>query len=752
MSTSMGHTWKFFRAGGFDQVRIETGADLENLDKLDQKLWVALACPTSGLQFDAKTLALIDTDKDGRIRALELLAAVKWACASLKKPGDLIKGEPALPLAAINDATTEGKTLLACAKHILASLGKENVEFITLEDTADTARIFAATPFNGDGIITAEAANSPALLSVITDIINCLGPETDLSGKPGINQVKVDQFFVQARTYADWWNLAQADPIIRPLGEGTTDAAVAVEAISQKVEDYFTRCEVATFDARALGALNREEKEYLLLAAKNLRVDSAEIAGFPLSHIEASRPLPLEEGINPSWSEVMDRFRKDAVLPFLGVKTTLSESDWKQMLARLAPYEAWQKAKPVVAVEKLGIARLKEILAGTSQEELGALIARDKALEVEIASIASVDRLLRYYRDLNKLLHNFVSFQDFYSRHDKAIFQAGTLYLDQRSCDLCLTVEDAGRHALMAALAGTYLAYCECTRKSTKETWQIVAAFTDGDSDSLMLGRNGIFYDRQGRDWDATITKIIDNPISIRQAFWSPYKKLIRFIEENVAKRAADAEAAANDQMAAASKLLVEADRTKAIAEAEKAKAAAVLRKKIDVGVVAALGVAVGAIGGALSELATGILRLPSGQIPLVFVALILLVSGPSMIIAWLKLRKRTLGPILDANGWAVNAKARINVPFGETLTQVAVLPPDSKRNLVDPYAERKGLVTLWIGLAVGLWIIYSVLNNMGLIFDWSNGYWGDQRIRQAPKNSAGAIVTPVPAQPEAPK
>ena len=73
--------WQFFRAGGFDQVALESGADLMALDQLDQKLWVALACPTTGLEFDAKTLALIDTDKDGRIRAPELIAAVKWAGA-----------------------------------------------------------------------------------------------------------------------------------------------------------------------------------------------------------------------------------------------------------------------------------------------------------------------------------------------------------------------------------------------------------------------------------------------------------------------------------------------------------------------------------------------------------------------------------------------------------------------------------------------------------------------------------------------
>ncbi len=104
----------------------------------------------------------------------------------------------------------------------------------------------------------------------------------------------------------------------------------------------------------------------------------------------------------------------------------------------------------------------------------------------------------------------------------------------------------------MAGMAGTYLAYCDCARKGTGEKMSIVAAFTGGDSDNLMVGRNGIFYDRKGRDWDATITKIVDNPISIRQAFWSPYKKLVRMIEERAAKQAAAADADVNAQLTAA--------------------------------------------------------------------------------------------------------------------------------------------------------------------------------------------------------
>jgi hypothetical protein len=56
------HGWRFARIGGFDQVRLETGADLLALDQLDQKLWASLSCPTHGLELDLKTLELIDSD------------------------------------------------------------------------------------------------------------------------------------------------------------------------------------------------------------------------------------------------------------------------------------------------------------------------------------------------------------------------------------------------------------------------------------------------------------------------------------------------------------------------------------------------------------------------------------------------------------------------------------------------------------------------------------------------------------------
>ena len=118
-------------------------------------------------------------------------------------------------------------------------------------------------------------------------------------------------------------------------------------------------------------------------------------------------------------------------------------------------------------------------------------------------------------------------------------------------------------------------------------------------------------------------------------------------------------------------------------------------------GIFAAIGLALGALGTALAAVVSGFLSLPAWQMPLVVVGIVLLISGPSMLLAWLKLRQRNLGPLLDANGWAVNTRARINIPFGAALTGVAALPAGASRSLSDPYAEKGSPWGSWIFLLI---------------------------------------------------
>src|SRR5881227_1256504 len=94
----MAHQFRFYRMGGLDQVALESGADLAHLHDLDQKLWVALSCPVKGLELQQRTLELLDLDKDGRVRASEVLAAIAWCAERLKDLGVLIPAQDGLPL------------------------------------------------------------------------------------------------------------------------------------------------------------------------------------------------------------------------------------------------------------------------------------------------------------------------------------------------------------------------------------------------------------------------------------------------------------------------------------------------------------------------------------------------------------------------------------------------------------------------------------------------------------------------------
>lgn len=719
MASNRTHPWNFFRAGGFNQVKLETGADLANLDQLDPKLWVALACPARGLEFDERTLAMIDTDHDGRIRAPEVIAAAKWAAGLLKSPDDLVRGSDSLALAAIDGGSAEGARILASARQTLAGLGRADAAAIALEDTADTAQRFTASRFNGDGIIPPGAADNPALQAIIADIIACFGSETDRSGAPGIDQARADAFFAEARSFKDAWQAAEDDPALLPLGPGTPAAYAAFTAVRAKVDDYFTRCRLAEFDPRALGALNRPESEYLELAAGELSGAAVEVAAFPLAHIEPGRPLALDAGLNPAWTDAMAALRSTCVDPLLGPRAALAEADWRRLGAAFAAYQGWSTEPGGLRVAPLGLERIREVLAGDGQAAIADLIARDQAQEPEAATIEALERLIRYHRDLHRLCINFVSFKDFYDRGEPSIFQAGTLYLDQRSCELTLPVENPGRHAAMAGLAGAYLAYCDCVRPATGEKRTIVAVFSQGDDDNLMVGRNGIFFDRKGLDYDATIVKIVANPISLRQAFWAPYKKIVRLLEQQIAKRAAAADAGPEAHLKTAQTAV-----TTAPAKKEE--------KKIDVGTVAALGVAVGAISTALAYFMGLFKGIAAWQFPLLAGALVLLISLPSLVLAFMQLRKRNLGPILDANGWAVNAKAKINVPFGASLTGIARLPHGATVEPGDRFAEKASVWPKVLLVLFALWWVHAFLNEEGWLYRWTGGAYGKAPVTRS--------------------
>ncbi|HEY6529906.1 MAG TPA: hypothetical protein VIZ65_14550 [Cellvibrionaceae bacterium] len=690
---SSSHRWKFSRIGGFDQALITTKEDLLNLEHLDQKLWAALSCPVKGLQLDEATLTSIDLDGDGRVRAPEVIAAVNWACSIVKDPAVLLNSADHLNLSDFSEKET-GQKLVASSRTILNALGKSEQTVITLQDAQNQEAVMANTRFNGDGVVSVAATENPQVQKLLSLIMATQGEVLDLSGKPGVSEATTQAFFAAVTARLAW--LDEADASVKPFGEQSDAAFKAFAAVRAKIDDFYSRVRLVAFDERTQKQLNKPLSSLQNLGVSDLSVTCDEVKDFPLALVRADAQLPLIEGINPAWQAAMAGFVAEVINPLLGDgKTHLSFADWQQVKARFSAYEHWLAAEQANSLNIVATDDLRVWAAPEWRASVEDLLAQDLAMAPAVAAFAEVKKILLLRQNLKKLLNNFVNFTEFYGTVGQAVFQIGTLYLDGRSCELCIRVEDVAKHATLAGLSKCFLAYCECTR-SDGVKMTIVAAFTAGDADYLLLGRNGIFYDRLGRDWDATIIKLIENPISIRQAFFAPYKRLIRFAEEQAAKSASAADPSGQ---ALLSKAFVPAD----------PKAPAAVRPKFDLGMLAALGVAVGGISTALGLLMQAFFGL-GWLMPLGFLGLIIAVSLPSMFIAWLKLRQRNLGPVLDANGWAINGHVKINIPFGHKLTQLARLPAGASRSLVDPYQEKQ---TPW-GTIITVALLVVVLVALG--------------------------------------
>ena len=703
------YKWTFDNIGGTTRVKITSGADIAHLGELDPKMWTVLTCPVVGLELDAKSLAYMDSDSDGKIRVNDVVTTAEWITSLVKNNDLLLAGVDSIDINEICQENESGKRLYSSARQILENLGKEGT-VISLSDTADEAAIFAKTKFNGDGIITEASSEDADEKAAILAAVNATGGSLDRSGVQGVNAQQIEAFYAALSDYTAW----MAAEVKAPYGDKTDAVIAAYKSLDVKVKDFFVRSKLASFSPESTAALDVQTSRIEAISAEDLSSKSDEIASYPIVRITGKAEIDLTAPVNPAWAAQFATVISAACPD----KKALTEDEWVEIGASFAAHEAWKNAKAGECVESLGADAVKEFIAKDKKDALLELVAEDSSRAGEAENMEMVDKFLHVYRDLYRLIRNFVTLHDFYDKDKsvKAVFQAGTLLVDQRECRFCMNVADMGKHGAQAPASGMFLMYCDCTTKLKPGKITIVAAVTVGEIGDLVVGKNAIYYDNEGVEWDAVITKIVENPISIAQAFWSPYRRMATAIENLINKSAADKDAKlmneATAKINAAPATVPPAD-----GSAPKPAAAAPFDIGKFAGIFAALGMAVGMIGTAIASLAKGIVALAWWQVILAFAGIMLVISGPAMIMAWLKLRRRNIAPLLNANGWAINAASRISIPFGATLTEQVKYP---KLKIKDPYA-RKGLAP-WKAWLISISVIVVVVGGLylGNLFAWA--------------------------------
>ncbi len=666
MDSQKTHTWHFFRMAGSVQPDLSTGADIHALEELDQTFWSALSAPAKGVCFDAQTLKLLDADADGRIRAPDVLAAIAWLKPRVADFDLLINPGEAFPLAGLREDSPEAKALRSVVKEGTARFSEAGLEA--------EARRLAAEPLNGDGVIVPESVADDGARPLLEAVIAAQGGIPDRSGAPGANRAMLEAGFARIDAWQAW--KAAGSELA-----GLLPALAPVEAVRAKVDDFFKRVELAAFAAP------------LPLPERSAGMEpGAFMEELPLMAGERGE-LSLTEGINPAWQGRMEAFAEAAQLIFKRKPDELTQPQWLEIKAALAPVSAWLAARPPEPDPLAGLDAA--VAADKNREALLKAVEADLALAERHEAHEDWRKLFLLYRNLVGYLKSYVNFSSLYSPDPTPIFRMGTLYMDGRACSLCFHVAgSAAAHAGLAAAGKICLAYCAIQRPATGESGTICAAFTTGRADSLQVGRNGLFYDREGKDWEATLVQLVDHPISLREAFWSPWRKIVTMLGEQIQKLLTSRNEKA---LKTASTDIAARVPPEGGAPAATAPNGAALASSI-----AVVGIALGFIGSAVGGLIGLFTSLPVWKTAAGVAAIILIVSLPSVALTWFKLRARDLSPVLNACGWAMNRPLRLTLRLGAVFTAEAKPPlhaVGSRRD--DPYADQHSGIHLFIGAAL---------------------------------------------------
>ena len=351
----------------------------------------------------------------------------------------------------------------------------------------------------------------------------------------------------------------------------------------------------------------------------------------PLVTDEPDKTLPLRDHLNPKHLEAILAFAEKCVKPVLGERDSISRLEWKKVKAAFAPYRTWAAAKPVASAPEK---------AGLEEEE----------------------RLIRYRMNLGEFLVNYVSMDRLYGGKGEAMFQTGVLRIDGKELNLCFHVDSEAAHSALSGRSECCVIYVKLSRPEEGAAGTICAVVTAGTVGGLYVGRNGVFYDRDGRNWEATITKVVESQVSLAEAFWMPWKKLGAAIAGAVKKFLGDRESAADAKLAAGAQNVTAGKKDGATGAGGAALASSV----------AAIGIGVGMVGAAAASLMAAVKGMGPWQAVAAVVAIILVVSLPSVILTWFKLRRRDLGAILNAGGWAVNRQMRFSMKLARGFTKCA--------------------------------------------------------------------------------
>ena len=663
---------KLRKLGGRYQPIIESPEDIWRILEVDHQHWSANCAPIDGLSCDAQFLKFLDQDQNGKILPVEVCGALNWLRSALKDASLIWEQSDALPLAAFQTETPLGQALRESAEHVLQTLGHSDA-VLKLEHVRARTQILQAAEMNGDGVIPPSAVKDEEQKKAVADLVVAMGGLADLNGELGIDLEQLTAFPVQARAWLQWSTQAPPTSFENPKA-----SVAAIEGITSELDAFFKACML----------LKGGEKP----ASQNLMAIPN-----PEAQLEASAWISPE--CRESWRQ------------FLGsvpIGPALSWGMWEDFLSEAKAYAQWLAAEPKGGFSKLSAERLAELVENTElHAALKAEIEADKASAKQLEKLADLEKVLLFQINMRAFLSSYVNFSQFYNPKTQSLPERGDLLMDGRLFRLSVKVLDRAKHKARAKDSGFFLLYVEVT--DPKGAFEVATAVTGARRGDLHIGKKGVFTAIGGSPLPAEIVDILDNPINIREAFWAPFSSVRGFVQKKF------------ENMASKHQQELEQTVDKGFAPADTANKAAMLNG----------GVTVAALSSSFAYLIKTLSSIQVTQLLTVTFAPLLVVALLSSLMAWWKLQRRDLGPVLEASGWGINHPLYAPSWATQVFTQAANVPKEQRKKdadlligyqaSIDPYgrSKRRLVILLWMLLAFLIWYGFDYLQALYEWRDW---------------------------------
>ncbi|MCB9713975.1 MAG: hypothetical protein H6712_08985 [Myxococcales bacterium] len=688
----------FVNYGGSYQLRIERAEDLVHLDDLDDPFWMATSAPIDQLRCDRVALEHLDVNRNGRIISGELRRTRRWLFAVLRDLQGVTEGRDLLRLEDVDEAHEDGAKLLAAAHRILANLDRPGSPTISLAEIRDTKSILAKGAVNGDGIIPPRAVSEPELRSLLQDVARTVGTVEGVDGGRGVDAARLDRFVAEAEALLAWRSKAtehETRDLLLPLGEETPAGHELLERLRGPIERYFKLCALLQLNE----SLGRRTAEPTSPATAYTSEDELQryLELAPVAPPNAAGELRLDAPLNPHYARDLRALLREVIQPLrpaARVTPVLTREGWDELLAVFAPYEQWLATKAGAEVEPLGLRRLRAILDSDLPARARAMMDGDLAVGKELAAVRDLERLVLMQRWLLELCNNFISFRNMYEPSLRSIFEIGRLVIDGRSFHFNLRVANVDAHKVIAARSGMFLLYSEVSASPSDEAFTMVTPVTSRDRGNLGIDKRGVLLDLDGRQWEVRVVAVVENPISLGEAIAAPFRRMSNLLTSAVDRLSTRSEKQLETTLSKATGS-VEDGVLKGMkrpaepppkpedppppAPPEAAPAPPSLAGRTR-DVLLTGGVTIAAIGSSLAFITRTLADLQLTRTLTAIAIGLLVVLVPVVLVALLKLYRRNLSAILEASGWAINARLRLTRGLAKMLAPDPVHPESFER------------------------------------------------------------------------